>query len=221
MNRKVSNVVGQPFQSGDKWCIVVESDFYGKRYSHVLPFDSKEVADRVCVGYEYSTKDILKEPRKDSFKALSVQQPFASLEVLGIKDIENRTWKTDYRGRIYIHASAYKKLNFTVLTKEQYNDACDKFEWNSTTVKPVDQWDRSAIIGHVDIVDCVVNHPSIWAEKTSGVIDTNTKEFIPHRDNKPIYNWVLANAVLFDRPIENVKGALSFWDCSEYLKSII
>lgn len=29
---------------------------------------------------------------------------------------------------------------------------------------------------------------------------------------KPIYNWVLANAVLYDKPILNVKGSLSLWD---------
>lgn len=29
---------------------------------------------------------------------------------------------------------------------------------------------------------------------------------------KPIYNWVLANAVLYDKPVLNVKGKLSFWD---------
>lgn len=49
------------------------------------------------------------------------------------------------------------------------------------------------IIGSVEIVDCVQNHPSIWAEKG-------------------VYNWVLANPVLFNKPIENVKGKLSFWD---------
>lgn len=38
-------------------------------------------------------------------KALSIKQPWASLIAQGIKDIENRTWKTSYRGRIYIHAS--------------------------------------------------------------------------------------------------------------------
>ena len=31
-------------------------------------------------------------------KALTIKQPWASLIVHGIKDIENRTWRTDYRG---------------------------------------------------------------------------------------------------------------------------
>ena len=36
---------------------------------------------------------------------LSVRQPWASLIVSGFKSVENRSWKTDYRGTIAIHAS--------------------------------------------------------------------------------------------------------------------
>lgn len=50
-----------------------------------------------------------------------------------------------------------------------------------------------AIIGSVVIADCVRNHPSVWAEKDC-------------------WNWVLKDAVLFDKPVLNVKGKLSFWD---------
>ena len=38
-------------------------------------------------------------------KAISLKQPWADLIVNGIKDIENRTWKTSYRGKLFIHAS--------------------------------------------------------------------------------------------------------------------
>ena len=37
-------------------------------------------------------------------KALSIRQPWAELIVAGLKDIENRTWRTDYRGPVLIHA---------------------------------------------------------------------------------------------------------------------
>lgn len=37
--------------------------------------------------------------------ALSVRQPWASLIVAGIKRVENRTWTTDYRGPLLVHAS--------------------------------------------------------------------------------------------------------------------
>ena len=47
-------------------------------------------------------------------KVLSIKEPFASLISNGIKRIETRSFKTKYRGEIYIHASAnysLKKLN--------------------------------------------------------------------------------------------------------------
>ena len=37
-------------------------------------------------------------------KALSVRTPWAWLIVAGYKDVENRTWTTDYRGPLLIHA---------------------------------------------------------------------------------------------------------------------
>jgi len=40
------------------------------------------------------------------FKVLVIRQPWAWLIVHGYKDIENRTWKTRYRGALLIQASA-------------------------------------------------------------------------------------------------------------------
>lgn len=38
-------------------------------------------------------------------KALSVINPISYLICLGFKDVENRSWNTTYRGRVYIHSS--------------------------------------------------------------------------------------------------------------------
>lgn len=38
-------------------------------------------------------------------KVLTVKQPWALLLIAGLKDVENRNWKTEYRGPLYIHAS--------------------------------------------------------------------------------------------------------------------
>jgi len=40
------------------------------------------------------------------YKVLSVRQPYASLLVSGIKDVENRSRRTNYRGTVLIHAGA-------------------------------------------------------------------------------------------------------------------
>lgn len=43
-------------------------------------------------------------------KTISIKQPWVSLIMSGDKKYEFRTWKTNYRGKLYIHASkAYKK----------------------------------------------------------------------------------------------------------------
>jgi hypothetical protein len=45
------------------------------------------------------------KPMTFGYKALSVRQPFAELLVTGIKPVENRTWDTDHRGPLAIHAA--------------------------------------------------------------------------------------------------------------------
>lgn len=150
--------------------------------------------------------------RLDLNKAISIKQPWAYLICAGIKDVENRTWATKYRGRVYIHASAKSVGQYFsegVFTADQLN-----YLIQSKKIDLIEKVQLSAIIGHVDIVDCVVNYPSIWAEKSeTGLLDEPTNEY-----GKPTYNWILRNPCLFDKPILNVKGKLSFWDCGEYLK---
>lgn len=39
-------------------------------------------------------------------RVLSIRQPWATLIMLGIKQLETRRWRTDYRGELVIHAAA-------------------------------------------------------------------------------------------------------------------
>ena len=141
-------------------------------------------------------------------KALSIKQPWASLIAHGIKDIENRTWKTHFRGRIYIHATA--KGTDVVFTREQSTSLMLNETWNLKTGFKSNLFYTSAIIGEIDIVDCVENHQSIWAEKT--FMYEYDEEIGEKPIGKPIYNWVLANPVLYEKPILNIKGKLRFWN---------
>ena len=139
-------------------------------------------------------------------KAISIKQPWAYLIAAGIKDIENRTWKCPgkYIGeRVLIHASKTQyETPMYLLTDEQYDSIKQekRIEINNSL-------EYGCIIGSVEIVDCVINHASIWAEKSEPGQCEITGEWI-----KPIYNWVLANPILFDEPILNVKGKLGFWN---------
>jgi hypothetical protein len=133
-------------------------------------------------------------------KALSIKNPWATLIAHGIKDIENRTWRTKFKGRIYIHVSSPKKFHVE-LTDPQMIQALPLIPLFTDG-----KVSFGAIIGEVDIIDCVQNHQSIWAEKAA-------------HGEKPIWNWVLENAVLYDHQIENVKGALSLWEYTKYCPS--
>ena len=80
-------------------------------------------------------------------KVITIHQPFASLIVAGIKDIENRTWTTNFSGTLLIHAGK---------TTEQT-------EWNEM----FDALPTGAILGSVDVVDVVRDSTSEWAEADS------------------------------------------------------
>lgn len=136
--------------------------------------------------------------------AISIKQPWAYLIAAGIKDIENRTWKCPekYIGkRVLIHASASAPKSIRkLLNADQINTVFKSDLYNDTNFAKI--YNTGALIGSVEIVDCVVNHSSIWAEKTN----------LPEQlSNECIWNWVLANPILFDEPILNVKGMLGFW----------
>lgn len=157
-------------------------------------------------------------------KVLSVKQPWSFLICSGIKDIENRTWKLPekYKGeRVLIHASAKLKSDLgSLLTYEQRLYIADH---SSEEIKRMrtDDFNFSAIIGSVRFVDCRISHQSIWAEQTdlyglfdnTQIWDKNGFESYDGRGIKGvIYNWVVADPILFDKPILNVKGKLGFWN---------
>lgn len=153
-------------------------------------------------------------------KAVTIKQPWASLIIEGIKDIENRTWRTKFRGKILIHASAPKKFNVELTDPQAIQGMPFLIQSGIDGNIPF-----GSIIGYVEVIDCVINHSSIWAESTPDCVNggcskcTNftgecPESGIPFNElAKPIYNWVLANPVKFDTPIPT-KGKLSLWDFS-------
>src|SRR5258707_15416018 len=83
-------------------------------------------------------------------KILSVRQPWAALIVSGIKDVENRTWPTRYRGLVLVHAS----LKADDTTSE---DVERRFCVRLPAELPL-----GGIVGMTEIVDCVRPHASRW-----------------------------------------------------------
>ncbi len=84
-------------------------------------------------------------------KALSIKQPWAHAILHAGKDIENRTWRTTYRGPLLIHASARPDLAVRGMIESQHG-----------ILIPADA-PTGGIVGVVDLIDCVQGHPSAWA----------------------------------------------------------
>lgn len=86
-------------------------------------------------------------------KCLSLWQPWASLVVLGTKKIETRSWPTNYRGPLLIHA-AKKRI------PELIDLVCwDEFQaalWNlaGTMEEKAGCLPFGEIIGRVELIDC-------------------------------------------------------------------
>ena len=170
-------------------------------------------------------------------KTLSVRQPHATLICAGVKRVENRTWTTDYRGRLLIHASGaplniydYKvmpekwvKMFFDYVNKydnftpppgappsiqaafrlnrkifehyhQPFDDDSDIKSWIKGAVKEYGWFFTSqAIIGEATLSDIVTDSTDDFA--------------IPGQ-----YHWIMADPVLYDKPITQVMGRLRLWD---------
>ena len=86
-------------------------------------------------------------------KALSIRQPYAWLIVNGIKDVENRTWRTGYRGPVLIHAGK-------TYPKGEHADDFDAYEHQGF---PADRDGMlGGIVGIATITGCVTHSASRW-----------------------------------------------------------
>jgi hypothetical protein len=110
--------------------------------------------------------------------ALSIRQPWAWLIVNGWKDIENRSWRTQFRGPVLIHASK------AAMNEDDWSDLragrslVDGLPIAHDFVPPGENWNDlgwGGIVGQAEVVDCVSTHPSRWFVGPFGFVLTNAR----------------------------------------------
>lgn len=104
-------------------------------------------------------------------KALSIRQPWAWLIVHGFKDVENRSWSTQFRGLLLVHAGR------TLDPRAAY--AVELARSRGIAVPEVDDLPRGAIVGCVQVVDCVTAHTSPWFEGPYAFVLGNARPLDP------------------------------------------
>lgn len=104
--------------------------------------------------------------------ALSIRQPWAWLIVNGYKLVENRKWKTNFRGPFYVHAA--KSFD-----KDGYNYVKENFV--DIQLPSKEEFQFGGIIGVSNIVDCVNESDDPWFFGPYGLVlkDSKTIDFIP------------------------------------------
>lgn len=107
--------------------------------------------------------------------ALSIRQPWAWLIVHGHKPVENRTWRTNHRGPLLIHASAQ-------VSRRDYEDtAAQLAEQMAITVPPLHLIERGGVVGLAELTDCVVDHDSPFWTGPYGFVLAHPKPLPFHK----------------------------------------
>ena len=127
-------------------------------------------------------------------KALSFWQPWGWLVVSGLKDVDNRPRGTKHGGPLLVHAS--KKWD-SEGERWLYINACrGRIPVMDYAMRHDQRIVYGALIGIVDVVDCVTQHTSPWFCGPNGL--------------------VLRDAVKFETPFP-FKGQLGLFDVPDGL----
>ena len=124
-------------------------------------------------------------------KVLSIKEPFATLIKDGVKIYETRSWKTNYRGEIYIHASLS-------LSKSERVESANKYL--KSEIKP------GFILCKCELVDCIP-----MTDEFIKYINKETSEYDYGLYSEGRYAWKLKVLEVLEKPIP-AKGKLGIWN---------
>jgi hypothetical protein len=127
-------------------------------------------------------------------KVLSLIEPWATLILEGKKVIETRSWKTSYRGELYIHASC-KKINLK-----------DEHTKELLALIPNISMHYGNIICKCKLVDCIYMNQEFLDK-----IKENKKEYLCGDYSIGRYAWILEDVEPINSPI-TAKGHLGIWN---------
>lgn len=128
-------------------------------------------------------------------KVLSIIEPWATLIKEKKKLVETRSWKTNYRGELYIHASA-TKISKVLQKDKQFISLVNNIPLN-----------YGNIICKCNLVDCIY----MTNEYVENMKNNNYQEYICGEYEEGRYAWILENIIPLEIPIK-AKGQLNIWN---------
>jgi hypothetical protein len=123
-------------------------------------------------------------------KALSVKQPWAWAIIHAGKDVENRTWTTNYRGPLLIHASkTFDKGGYLWFLEHALCN--EKIKLTIDDIPEPEAFQMGGIIGKVNLKKMVRSKDySPWMFGPRGWVleKPEPMKFIPHRGQQGLFN---------------------------------
>ena len=141
-------------------------------------------------------------------KALTLTQPWATLVAIGAKRIETRSWRTDYRGPLAIHAAkgfppqarrlAFEEPFYSVLHGAGLIDIA------IPGVLGVERLPRGTVVALAQLVDVLPT------ESVRDRIEAQELAYGDYSDHR--FAWVLEEIDELVMPVP-ARGYLGLWDC--------
>lgn len=160
-------------------------------------------------------------------KTISVRCQNAYLVCLGIKDVENRTWKTDYRGELLIHSSgkSFDELDLNFFPKKWLKEfETERLKGRGQSdlryLKILDEFYKKlyAYYGTTDSESKQYKSKPGFLRAQAIIGKVNLVDVVRNSKSEwaePFtfnYHWILKDAELFSLPILFVKGKLKLFD---------
>lgn len=143
-------------------------------------------------------------------KAITIWQPWAQLLAEGKKHDETRSWRTNYRGEILIHAAKKDPLvGICQMPDEAWGEALLDFKLHKSFNR-FEKFPTGSIIGTAILTDCKL----IDQEYHDFIKELCPKEFLYGDFTVGRYAWRIERPQLFKNPIP-AAGKQGLWNFGE------
>ena len=122
-------------------------------------------------------------------KVLTIKEPWATLIISGYKMYEFRSWKTNYRGKILIHAG--------MSLEEEYVPRFKEYDL---------KYSSGAIIGEATLTDCILVNDDFNRK----LLEINPIVYGTSKHTRN-YAWKFENVIKYEKTIP-CRGKLGLWN---------
>lgn len=122
-------------------------------------------------------------------KVLTIRQPYVHAILSGLKHYETRSWKTNYRGKLLIHAGAAK-------LSPELKKLADEYHFTNLQT--------GVILLECDLTDCILITEDFKQQQSKSELDFG--DWSVGR-----YVWKIENIKPINSPIK-IKGQLGLWN---------